>query len=162
MHLTNVDGPACSPRLSTTLGKLSLQNTCYNLLTWIRLNCRLPQTPRTPTSAAAHYFDDIFSRPGRPPKGGRRPSRLLRRSSTSRSIGNQSDFAASVNDTGDEETEDAMSANGTNDHMEENFTTYIANQLNRVRSSATLGAYEDEFSTEVDHNGTNTNGTNRH
>ena len=51
-----------------------------------------------------------------------------------------------------------MSANGTNDLMEENFTTYIANQLNRVRSSATLGAYEDEFSTEVDRNGANTDG----
>jgi hypothetical protein len=127
------------------------------LLILVRLNCRLPQTPRTPTSAAAHYFDDVFSRPGRPPKGGRRPSRLLRRSSTSRSIGNRSDFETSINGGGDE---DAMSANGTDDHMEENFTTYIADQLNRVRSSATLGTYEDEFSTVVDHNGTNgtTNG----
>ncbi|RAO66792.1 uncharacterized protein BHQ10_002804 [Talaromyces amestolkiae] len=124
------------------------------------LNCRLPQTPRTPTTAAAHYFDDVFSHPGRPPKGGRRPSRLLRRSSTSRSIGNRSDFTASINGAGDEENEDATSTNGADDHMQENFTTYIADQLNRVRSSATLGTYEDEFTTEVDRNGTN--GTNGH
>jgi hypothetical protein len=143
-------------------GYVSSRLHLHHLLTWIRLNCRLPQTPRTPTSAAAHYFDDVLSYPGRPPKGGRRPSRLLRRSSTSRSIGNRSDLAASVDDTGDEENEEVMSANGTNDHMEENFTTYIANQLNRVRSSATLGAYEDEFSTRVDRNGANTNGTNGH
>ena len=53
-----------------------------------------------------------------------------------------------------------MSANGANDGMEENFTTYIADQLSRVRSSATLGTYEDEFSTGIDRNGTN--GANGH
>lgn len=134
--------------------------TVKSLTNVSRLNCRLPQTPRTPTTAAAHYFDDVFSHPGRPPKGGRRPSRLLRRSSTSRSIGNRSDFTASINGAGDEENEDATSTNGADDHMQENFTTYIADQLNRVRSSATLGTYEDEFTTEVDRNGTN--GTNGH
>lgn len=55
-----------------------------------------------------------------------------------------------------------MSTNGTNDHMEENFTTYIADQLNRVRSSATLGAYEDEFTTKVDRGTNGANGTNGH
>ncbi|KAL9613951.1 MAG: hypothetical protein Q9167_001565 [Letrouitia subvulpina] len=46
-------------------------------------NCRLPQTPRTPTAAAAHYFDDTF--PHWDHGGDKEPR--LRRSSTSRSIG---------------------------------------------------------------------------
>src|SRR5690348_13568771 len=45
------------------------------------MNCRLPQTPHTPSTAAAYYFDDIFVRPK---KGG---PKQLRRSSTSRNIG---------------------------------------------------------------------------
>jgi hypothetical protein len=72
------------------------------LTTCFRINCRLPQTPRTPSTAAAHYFDDTFSRgnlrrkssvPGTPKTPGR-----LRRSSTSRSIGNHSLYSPS--DTG--------------------------------------------------------------
>lgn len=61
------------------------------------VNCRLPMTPRTPGTAAAHYFDDILSRI---PKGARRKNSLpatpgpgrMRRSSTSRSIGNRASF----------------------------------------------------------------------
>ena len=49
------------------------------------ITCRMPQTPRTPTAAAAHfsdsYFDETFSRSTEP--------RFHRRSSTSRSIGNR-------------------------------------------------------------------------
>jgi hypothetical protein len=58
------------------------------------INCRLPQTPRTPSTAAAHYFDDTMHRsPQRkssihstPGPGSRTPR--LHRSSTSRSMGN--------------------------------------------------------------------------
>jgi hypothetical protein len=71
------------------------------------VNCRLPMTPRTPGTAAAHYFDDILSRN---PKGSlaRRKSSLgpgtpgpgrMRRSSTSRSIGNRASFATNGDDT---------------------------------------------------------------
>ena len=63
-----------------------------------RISCRLPQTPRTPGTGMAHYFDDIFTRHVSQPKSSK-PS--LRRSSTSRSIGARSDFDASVN--GDDE-----------------------------------------------------------
>ena len=75
------------------------------------VNCRLPMTPRTPGTGAAHYFDDILSRT---PRGGlnRRKSTInsipgtpgpgrMRRSSTSRSIGNRASFTTSVN--GDED-----------------------------------------------------------
>jgi hypothetical protein len=61
------------------------------------INCRLPQTPRTPSMAAMHYFDDIIGRGkrrkssgGDHSKGGSTPGgpwHQMRRSSTSRSIG---------------------------------------------------------------------------
>ena len=61
------------------------------------MTCRLPQTPRTPTAAADHYFDDILFSSGPRPK---KPS-TLRRSSTTRSIGFRSDYENSIN--GDDE-----------------------------------------------------------
>ncbi|KKY24288.1 putative cytoplasm protein [Phaeomoniella chlamydospora] len=68
------------------------------------INCRLPQTPRTPSTAAAHYFDDVFSRAAHQRKGSRPGSRSgaatprLRRSSTSRSIGARSSYNTSFAD----------------------------------------------------------------
>jgi hypothetical protein len=73
------------------------------------INCRLPQTPRTPSTAAAHYFDDILSRgltrtntrvrtPGL--DGAKTPR--MRRSSTSRSIGNRSSFVTTNGDPSSE------------------------------------------------------------
>ncbi|RMZ90983.1 hypothetical protein DV736_g1759, partial [Chaetothyriales sp. CBS 134916] len=59
------------------------------------INCRLPQTPRTPATGAAHYFDDMLSRyvtrkntriSEEGTDGPRTPR--IRRSSTSRSLGN--------------------------------------------------------------------------
>jgi hypothetical protein len=58
------------------------------------INCRLPQTPRTPSTAAAHYFDEMWTRgssnkkayPGTP--GPESRPKIHRRSSTSRNIGN--------------------------------------------------------------------------
>lgn len=49
------------------------------------MTCRLPQTPKTPSSGLYHYFDDTFTR-----NAGARPR--SRRSSTGRSIGARSDF----------------------------------------------------------------------
>lgn len=81
-------------------------------------NCRLPQTPRTPSSAAAHYFDDTFSRQRRASLGGGRKSPRLARSLTrTRSIGARSDYASTNGDTeadlgnGEEDADEAF-ANG--------------------------------------------------
>ncbi|PIG69526.1 hypothetical protein AARAC_009038 [Aspergillus arachidicola] len=108
------------------------------------INCRIPQTPRSPFAAASHYFDDIFSRSR--PRGSRRPS--VRRSSTSRSIGNRSDFESAFGDTtgaesvvGDEEKD-----HGVEDHV----SHFVESQLERVRSRLSMGAYEDEFETQAD------------
>jgi hypothetical protein len=85
-----------------------------------RINCRLPQTPRTPSTAAAHYFDDTFSRgnfrrksstagPKSPGTAGGR----LRRSSTSRSIGNHSLYSPSDAGTNPHHLDGGMSSAGS-------------------------------------------------
>ena len=61
------------------------------------INCRLPQTPRTPSIGMSHYFDDILHRhvggmqtPKSPMMSPTTPR--LRRSSTTRSLVARSDF----------------------------------------------------------------------
>ena len=112
---------------------------------YISVNCRLPQTPRSPSVAASHYFDDIFTRSGRPQKNGQRPT--IRRSSTSRSIGARSDFASSVN--GDAEEPETPTAE-EDETAREHVSNYVESQLNRVRNNASMGTYEDEFETQAD------------
>ena len=120
------------------------------LLTWShRINCRLPQTPRTPTAAAAHfsdsYFDETFARSEKP---------RIRRSSTSRSIGNRSSFNNSTNGdvhaeadvdhtTDPEQERQRMEAN-------QHVANYINDQLERVRSNESVAVYEDEFEAQLD------------
>jgi hypothetical protein len=104
------------------------------------MTCRLPQTPRTPTAAAAHYFDDIWSTTGKPKK-----PHHLRRSSTSRSIGFRSDWEGSA--TGDDAEGDKSSLNRTNSigyldadalrrkqEMDQHVAHYVSDQLSRIQS----------------------------
>lgn len=119
------------------------------------MTCRLPQTPRTPTAAAAHYFDDVFTAAGKPKK-----PYQLRRSSTSRSIGFRSDWE-SGNDEDDEEggmspikrknsvgylDEEAIKQKQA---MEERLNHYVSGQLERVKTG--MGDVDqDEFETTYD------------
>lgn len=119
------------------------------------MSCRLPQTPRTPTAAAAHYFDDVFTATGKPKK-----PHHLRRSSTSRSIGFRSDWEASSN--GDDEESIASPMKRINSvgyldeesikqrqAMEERLNHYVSGQLERVKTG--LGDVDqDEFETSLD------------
>lgn len=115
------------------------------------MTCRLPQTPRTPTAAAAHYFDDVLSTGPRPKK----PSQL-RRSSTARSIGFRSDFVTSDDEDATSSgrrknsvgylDEDAIKAKR---ETEERFNHYVSSQLERVKTG--MQDYEpDEFETSLD------------
>ena len=162
---------------STIQGKFDLTSSDitnsyrkFNLLTsYLSLNCRLPQTPRSPFAAASHYFDDIFSRTGRP-QSSRRPS--VRRSSTTRSIGNRSDFNSTIAGDAtpsavlDDEFGSPTSRRGStfatspNGEEEEHVHNYVESQLQRVRSSASIAAYEDELETKADKQ--NGNGQNGH
>ncbi|KAL8981634.1 MAG: hypothetical protein Q9177_005509, partial [Variospora cf. flavescens] len=109
----------------------------------------LPQTPRTPTAAAAHYFDDVFTRSAKAEESQPR----IRRFSTSRSIGNRSSFQVStVGDHqrhfADEENDCERRKSEANEHV----AKYVTQALERLRADDTLAGYNDELETSVDDN----------
>ena len=119
----------------------------------VRINCRLPQTPRTPTAAAAHYFDDVFSKPN-----AAKPR--IRRSSTTRSIGNRSSFNVSASGDLSREDDEAQSAIGSvrNEQHEgerrkseanEHVAKYVADQLERIQSNEPVFD-EDEYEAQLE------------
>lgn len=118
------------------------------------MTCRLPQTPRTPTGAAAHYFDDVFTTTGKPKK-----PHHLRRSSTSRSIGFRSDWETSTNGDDDDVHSPAKrrSSVGYLDPeaveqktaMQERLNHYVSGQLERVKTGL-ADVDNDEFETSLD------------
>ena len=113
------------------------------------INCRLPQTPRTPSTGMAHYFDDIFHRHVQE-KPSSKPSRpFLRRSSTARSIGARSDW------------DDTRSANGSvgQDSAEKeqlreaadlHTANYVSEQLKMLRDHTTVDGLIDEYEAQLD------------
>lgn len=111
------------------------------------INCGAPQTPRTPSAANAHYadnyFDEIFSRPQKP---------RIRRSSTSRSIGNRSSFNNSVNgDHPDESAIDPTTDGEERERRRSEANSHIANFVNETleRVKSHESAYEDEFEVQL-------------
>ncbi|GAB7342307.1 hypothetical protein MBLNU457_g0539t1 [Dothideomycetes sp. NU457] len=136
------------------------------------VTCRLPQTPRTPTAAAAHYFDDVFTRQRRNSQS-RKPS-TLRRSSTHRSLGMRSDWdSAPVSEHGDDDnTENNTDANGANgrdekgrrwtifneddeskrhrESADEHVQNYVQDQLKRLMSPDGNNEFEDEIEAKYD------------
>ena len=149
------------------------------------INCRLPQTPRTPGTAAAHYFDDILTRGitrrntrvATPGLDGPKTPRM-RRSSTSRSIGNRSDFpgtngasrkpsAAGSEKSGyfDAPANSAMSDGdpfGEEEDLERerrksvadsHVERYVREQLTRIQTGGSQlegSVFEDEFEAQLD------------
>jgi hypothetical protein len=125
-----------------------------------RLSCRLPQTPRTPSTGMDHYFDDIFTRHVNGPNT-KNTKPKLRRTSTARSMAARSDF-------GDDHDDDARSignsiarSNSVAPETEErqrerreadaHTAHYVSEQLTRVKSHASVdfeGA--DEFEAQLD------------
>ncbi|KAL9068671.1 MAG: hypothetical protein Q9157_006433 [Trypethelium eluteriae] len=121
-------------------------------------NCRLPQTPRNPSTAAAHYFDDIFTRQRQIGQGKRNH---LRRSSTSRSIGSRSDWAESTE--GDEDDDSAFGKPARNNsiffdeatlkekaELDEQVASYVQDQLERMKSPDATDRYRDELEAQLD------------
>jgi hypothetical protein len=138
-----------------TLGKyfFSILRTQY--LHLYRLSCRLPQTPRTPSTGMNHYFDDVFTRH----VGQAKPkSPKIRRSSTARSMGARSDFDASVN--GDDDARSTGNSVENEDPERErerreadvHTASYVSEQLQRVRSNQSAD-YEngDEFEAQLEY-----------
>lgn len=119
-----------------------------------RLSCRLPQTPRTPSTGMNHYFDDVFTRhvAHSKPKAPK-----FRRSSTARSMGARSDFDASAN--GDEEARSMGNSVPTEEPEKErerreadvHTANYVMEQLQRVRSNQSMDFDNgDEFEAQLD------------
>jgi len=131
------------------------------------VNCRLPQTPRSPSAAAAHYFDDIFTRQRRASLGPRRPTGLRRSLTRNRSIGARSDWQSVANgdtdadDDDDENKErgapsrawsiykDDDTTSGVPNDPEDPINKYVADQLARIKTheSAELA---DELASQND------------
>jgi hypothetical protein len=114
------------------------------------VNCRLPHTPRTPSIAMSHYFDDIFHRSvetGVPHSGMPR----IRRSSTARSIGARSDFdddtRSVTNSIYHDDPDRARERTEADAHMH----SYVSEQLERYKDDKKDGNYEhdDEFETKA-------------
>ncbi|KAH7356941.1 Six-hairpin glycosidase-like protein [Rhexocercosporidium sp. MPI-PUGE-AT-0058] len=116
------------------------------------LSCRLPQTPRTPSTGMNHYFDDVFTRHVKH-KSDKVTRPNMRRSSTARSIAARSDF--DIDDTqsigNSVETENAEREK---ERKEADFHTanYVSEQLERVRShqSADFEENGDEYEAQLD------------
>ena len=136
------------------------------------MNCRLPQTPRTPAAAASHYFDDVFTRQRRKSLSGTRRNSLARSLTRTRSIGARSDWtnggdktpgAASTNggdddDDGDDETsagrqrperqysiyKEDPSERGLKESNDDHITKYVQEQLQRLKTNES-----NEFSEEI-------------
>ncbi|KAI9722172.1 MAG: hypothetical protein M1828_004855 [Chrysothrix sp. TS-e1954] len=123
------------------------------------MSCRLPQTPRTPTAAASHYFDDVFARR----RSVSSAPEKIRRSSTSRSIGGRSDVDpghANGNENAVELSYDAgvPSAIGYPDEAamkrreeaDGHLAKHVSNQLQKLPSIDTASSIHDEFEAQLD------------
>ncbi|OAA52700.1 cytoplasm protein [Beauveria brongniartii RCEF 3172] len=132
------------------------------------VSCRLPQTPRTPSAAMSHYFDDMFQRSvdvGIPqsPRMHR-----IRRSSTARSIGARSDFV--IDDANDDARSDGASvsdgivlthgaaataaADRDKTEADAHMHAYISDQLSRYKGEVhDRFSRADEFETSANGNG---------
>ena len=135
------------------------------------MNCRLPQTPRTPAAAASHYFDDVFTRQRRKSLSGTRRNSLARSLTRTRSIGARSDWtnggdktpgAASTNGGDDEDGDDETGAGrqrperqysiykedpserGPKESNDDHITKYVQEQLQRLKTNES-----NEFSEEI-------------
>lgn len=129
------------------------------LTTLTSVTCRLPQTPRTPSVAMSHYFDDMFQRsidagvPASP------TMTRVRRSSTARSIGARSDFDASTNGVDDDDTTSVFQDHEDDEKSREkeeadqHMHRYVSDQLSRYKDGQKSERFEhdDEIEPKADH-----------
>ncbi|KAI9799279.1 MAG: hypothetical protein M1833_004157 [Piccolia ochrophora] len=122
------------------------------------INCRLPQTPRTPSTAASHYFDEHLSRYPSHPSPAKQATRPRRSSTAARSISARSDYdAQSIGTAPIDDDEDAEHERREADGR---VAGYVRDQLQRMRSRSVgeesgEGAddvffAEDEFEAQLD------------
>lgn len=112
------------------------------------MNCRLPQTPRTPRAGMSHYFDDILHRhaggaqtPKTPMALSPTAPRLLRRSSTSRSLAARSDFDVNGDGGGDYGAETPYASGGGGGNRRGSVNAANMHDPERVRARAEADAH---------------------
>ena len=118
------------------------------LLNVSRINCRTPQTPKTPFASAAHYFDDIFSRSRRLSE----VSKHKRQLSRSRSIGARSDWNASVTDDKNTTLSRSNSVGYIDEEglkqreeWEQHVTRFVNERMERLQAGEIPGVVDDEL-----------------
>lgn len=92
------------------------------------VNCRLPHTPRTPSAAAAHYFDDIFSRVAK------KPHAYMGRRHSTRSIDARSDWTNTETATVKDEDFEDEKERKAREQDDKEVLEYVNNKLKRVLS----------------------------
>ena len=124
------------------------------------VSCRLPQTPKTPTSVAAHYFDEVFAARR---KSNELASPKAARRSSLRSIGSRSDIAVEEsNGDGDEEKGkrprlntnaigyfDQEALNRLKD-ADNHLAHHVSNQLEKLKRADSVSTIHDEFEAQLD------------
>lgn len=104
---------------------------------------RLPMTPKTPSTAAAHYFDDTF---------GKMKKSHHQRQGTGRSIGNRSD---NYDDDLDDEQKSVKTNDGKMlpDHTDADHALigHIGNRLENLQTKGFAEAEVDEYNVEGDY-----------
>ncbi|KAL9088106.1 MAG: hypothetical protein Q9159_003304 [Coniocarpon cinnabarinum] len=133
------------------------------------VTCRMPQTPRTPTTAAAHYFDDVFAR--RKSIDSSRPTtpKLARRSSLKPTNGvpadnkdedyfgkEGDDMVAATKKAADAHTRtasvgapDEVSKQRMQD-ADNHLANHVTNQLERLKTNEPASKVHDEFEAQLD------------
>lgn len=95
---------------------------------------------------AAHYFDDVFHS-SRADEGQTR----IRRSSTSRSIGNRKSFGVSLEGHHHlQSTDDEIDRERRKSEANEHVAKYVTQALERLRTSDSLADYDEELETLAD------------
>ncbi|KAI9891578.1 MAG: hypothetical protein M1814_002701 [Vezdaea aestivalis] len=123
------------------------------------INCRLPQTPRTPSTAAAHYFDDIFSRHMRKMSESSTKAGSHRhvRKSSARSIGNFGEGGNTSVPTSPVTARKSVASDDDGERVQEKkeanerVANYVSGELERIKSMDSLVFdNEDEFEAQLD------------
>ena len=132
------------------------------------ITCRLPQTPRSPATAASHYFDDILAKRKSIDVGTPKSPKLRRRSSVRSTISNgdkdENEFGehSELIANGHKTPGTDAHARGTSigyldeaalDRMKDadnHLANHVSQQLTRLKSDDSIHHVHDEFEAQLD------------
>jgi hypothetical protein len=101
------------------------------------MTCRLPMTPKTPSTAAAHYFDDTFGKMKQRPHHERR--------GTGRSIGNRSDIDTEHGDDDEQKSVKTNDGRPLASRADEDLIGHISGRLESLQTGEYTGVEGDEI-----------------